>query len=154
MILILHFRKKEGCFDPKKQRTIHLIEADFSEGCNIIFSRRMMHNARINNQIPEEQYVRKSGKSNDAALHKVLTLDHMRLLRRPGVEFASDLMNCYDRMTHAADSLAMRNIGVPGKAIECLSKTIQTMWNYIRTAFGDSTRYYCGTEDDLLQGGG
>ena len=28
------------------------------------------------------------------------------------------------------------------------------MRNYIRTAFGDSTRYFCGTEDDLLQGGG
>ena len=57
-------------------------------------------------------------------------------------------------MTHAAGSLAMRTLGVPGKAIECLSKTIQTMRNYIRTAFGDSTRYYCGTEDDFLQGGG
>ena len=93
VILMLHFRKKEGCFDPKKQRTIHLLEADFSEGCKIIFSRRMMHNARINNQIPEEQYARKGGKSNDEALHNVLTLDNMRLLRRPGVGFSSDLMN-------------------------------------------------------------
>ena len=114
----------------------------------------MMHNARINNQIPEEQYARKGGKSIDEALHKVLTPDHMRLLRRPGVGFASDLMNCYDRMTHDAGSLAMRTLGVPEKAIECLSKTIQTMRNCIRAKFRDPTRYYCDTEDDLLQGGG
>ena len=39
----------------------------------------MMHNTRINNEIPEEEYARKGGKSNDKALHKVLTLDHMGL---------------------------------------------------------------------------
>ena len=48
----------------------------------------------------------------------------------------------------------MRTLGVPSNAIQCLSKTIQCMRNYIRTAYGDSDNYYCGTEDDLLQGGG
>jgi len=78
----------------------------------------MMKNAKTKNQIPEEQYARKGGKSIDAALHKVLILDHMRIMRRPGIGFASDLMNCYDRMTHAAGSLAMRTLGVPSNAIQ------------------------------------
>ena len=147
-------QKKEGCYDPKKQRTIHLLEADFSEGCKMIFSKRMMNNARRCDQIPEEQYARKGGKSIDAAFHKVLTLDHMRLLRRSGISFASDLMNCYDRMTHASGALALRTLGVPGKAVECLSNTVQGMRNHIRTAYGDSMTYYTGSIEEPLQGGG
>jgi len=86
-------QKKPGYFYPTKQRTIHLLEADFSEGCKMIFSKRMMNNARTKKQISEEQYARKGGKSIDAVLHKVLILDHMRLMRRPGIGFSSDLMN-------------------------------------------------------------
>ena len=152
--LNVSLQKKKGCYDPEKQRTIHLLEADFSEGCKTIFSHRMMSNALRNNQIPEEQYAHKGGKSIDAALHKVLILDQMRLLRRPGVGFASDLMNCYDRMVHAAGGLSMRSLGVPANAIKCLSSTVQGMRNYVRTAYGDSTHYYGGDMNDPLQGGG
>jgi len=95
----------------------------------------MMENARDCQQIPEDQYARKGGKSIDAALHKVLTLDQMRLLRRPGIGFTSDLMNYYDRMLHASGALAMRTLGVPGQAIECMSSTVQKMRNHIRTAY-------------------
>ena len=147
-------QKKAGCYDPEKQRTIHLLEADFSEGCKIIFSRRMMQNAREQGQMREEQFARKGGRAINAALQKVLVLDQMRLMRSPGIGFASDLMNCYDRMTHAAGALSMRTLGVPAKAIECFSKTVQMMKNYIRTAYGDSESYYGGDENDLLQGGG
>ena len=44
--------KEENNCKPEKQRTIHLLEANFSEGAKIIFSRRMLGNARTHNQIP------------------------------------------------------------------------------------------------------
>lgn len=60
--------KKPGCYDPEKQRTIHLLDVDFSEGCKRISSHRMMMNDRLQSQIPEEQYYRKGVKSVNAAL--------------------------------------------------------------------------------------
>ena len=152
--LNVSLQKIAGNFDPKKQRTIHLLEADFSEGCKIIFSKRMMENARVHNQIPEEQYARRGGKAIDAALHKVLILDHFRMMRRGGICMSSDLMNCYDRMVHSVGSLAMQSLGIPPHAIKCLSSTVQRMRHFIRTAYGDSDQFYGGNDKDLLQGGG
>ena len=46
--------KEENNHRPDKQRTIHLLEANFSEGAKVIFSRRMLNNAKKYSQIPEE----------------------------------------------------------------------------------------------------
>lgn len=146
--------KEENNYKPEKQRTIHLLEANFSEGAKIIFSRRMLGNARTYDQIPEEQYARKGGKAIDAVLHKVLVFDYLRMMRRPGICFASDLMNNYDRMSHYVGSLAMRALGVPMSAIQCLTSSIQNMQHHIRTAYGESDSFYSGSEDNPLQGGG
>ena len=146
--------KEANNYKPEKQRTIHLLEANFSEGAKIIFSRRMLGNARKYNLIPEEQYARKGGKAIDAVLHKVLVFDYLRMMRRPGIVFASDLMNNYDRMSHSVGSLAMRALGVPMSAIKCLTTSIQDMQHHIRTAYGDSDSYYSGSTENPLQGGG
>ena len=152
--LNVSLQKIAGNFDPKKQRTIHLLEADFSEGCKIIFSKRMMEKARVHNQIPEEQYARKGGKAIDAALHKVLILDQFRMMRRGGICMSGDLMNCYDRMVHSVGSLSMQSLGIPPHAIKCLSSTVQRMRHFVRTAYGDSDQFYGGNDNELLQGGG
>ena len=131
-----------------------MLEANFSEGAKIIFSRRMLNNARTFGQIPEEQYARKGGKAIDAVLHKVLIFDYLRLLRRPGICFASDLMNNYDHMSHSVGSLAMQALGVPMSAIRCLTKSIQDMQHHVRTTYGDSDSFYAGSEEEPLQGGG
>ena len=146
--------KEDNNYKPEKQRTIHLLEANFSEGAKVLFSRRMLGNARQYNQIPEEQYARKGGKAIDAVLHKVLVFDYMRMMRRPGVCFASDLMNNYDRMSHNVGSLAMRALGVPMTAIKCLTTSIREMQHHVRTAYGDSDHHYEGSLDCPLQGGG
>ena len=146
--------KEDNNYKPEKQRTIHLLEANFSEGAKVLFSRRMLGNARQYNQIPEEQYARKGGKAIDAVLHKVLVFDYMRMMRRPGVCFASDLMNNYDRMSHNVGSLAMRALGVPMTAIKCLTTSIREMQHHVRTAYGDSDHHYEGSQDCPLQGGG
>ena len=146
--------KEENNYKPEKYRTTHLPEANFSEGANVIFSRRMLNNARQHDQIPEEQYARKGGKAIDAVLHKVLVFDYMRMLRRPEVCFASDLMDNYDSMSHNGGSLAMRALGVAISAIKCLTASIQDMQHHVRTAYGDSDTYYEGSRECPLQGGG
>ena len=146
--------KEEGQFRPEKQRTIHLLESSFSEGCKVIFSRRMMQHARKYGQIPSDQYARKGGKSIDAALQKILTFDLMRMQKRAGVCFANDLMANYDRMAHLPSGLALRFLGAPPTAVQCMSSTMQNMRHYIRTAYGDSETFYGGDPDRPLQGGG
>ena len=152
--LNVHIMKKETDFRPEKQRTIHLIEASFSEGAKIIFSRRMMHNARLRKVIPEDQYARKGGKSIEAVLQKVLFYDYLRATRKPGVVVANDMASCYDRMVHSATSLALRSLGAPSPSVECMSGVIQNMQHYIRTAYGDSDVFYGGDPSHPLQGGG
>ena len=142
--------KKANCFAPDKQRTIHLLEASFSMGAKIIFSRRMMTESLMNGLIPEEQYAKKGSKSIDAATFKVLMFDYMRLKRRNGIVFSNDLMNCYDRMHHTALGFALRYLGAPSRAVQCVSTTIQEMRHHIRTAYGDSLTYYGGMRDELL----
>ena len=146
--------KEEGEYRPEKQRTIHLLESTFSEGTKIIFSRRMMQHARKYGQLPPDQYARKGGKAIDAAIQKILIYDIMRMQRRPGICFANDLMACYDRMAHVPSGLALRFLGAPPTAVQCMSTTIQNMRHYIRTAYGDSDNFYGGDPTRPLQGGG
>ena len=152
--LNVSIEKEPGNNKPEKQRTIHFLEAGFAEGCRFIFARRMMHNAKLKKVVPEVQYARKKGKAIDAVLQKVLTLDHFRLTRIPGIGFANDLMNCYDRVAHSAAGMAMRRLGAPTSAVNCLLNTLQNMKHYIRTAYGDSDTFYQGDEGAPLQGGG
>ena len=67
---------------------------------------------------------------------------------------SNDLMANYDRMAHVPSGLALRYLGAPPTAIQCMSTTIQHMRHYIRTAYGDSETFYGGDEKNPLQGGG
>ena len=67
---------------------------------------------------------------------------------------ANDMHSCYDRIMHSASSLALRSLGAPSAAMECMSSSIQTMRHYIRTAYGDSEKFYGGDVHNPLQGGG
>ena len=150
----VHLLKKPGEYSPNKQRTIHLIEAGLSEGCKIIFSRRMMWRAKNLSLIPDDQFAKKNSTASDAALLNVLLFDHMRLTRTSGVSIANDLNSCYDRMVHTVTSLSLRRLGAPKSAVRCMSNCIQYMRHHIRTAYGDSKNYYGGVETEPLQGGG
>ena len=152
--LNVHLLKKENDFRPEKQRTIHLIEASLSEGAKIIFSQRMMKSARKHNVIPPDQFAKKGSKVTEAALQKVLFYDYLRVTRKNGVIMANDMHSCYDRMVHSATSLALRSLGAPAPAVDCMSTSIQSMRHYIRTAYGDSDRFYGGDMKNPLQGGG
>ena len=77
--------KEEGNHKPDRQRTIHLLEANFVEGCRFIFSKRMMSNAKDKGLVSETQYARKGGKAIDGAFQKTLNLRSF--------SYVSDAMN-------------------------------------------------------------
>ena len=135
--------KKGKGITPKDLRTIWLLEADFNSAAKIHWVARLMNDTAINNQlIPNLQYAKHGSKAIEAAVVKVLFFDHIRQNKKPGVIFASDLMQCFDRMAHPICSLVPRRLGVPNSVIQCMLLTIQQMTHKVRTGYGDSTQTY------------
>ena len=97
---------------------------------------------------------KRGSKAIEAAIVKVLFFDHIRQNKQPGIIFASDLMQCFDRMAHPVCSLVSRRLGVPATVIQCMLLTIQQMQHRVRTGYGDSTFTYGNNKTHPLQGGG
>ena len=110
--------------------------------------------AITNDFIPASQYAKKNSKVIEAVLVKVLFFDYLRQTRKPEVIFASDLMQCFDRMAHPVCSLVSQRLGVVVPVIRCMLMAIQSMTHYIRTGYGDSDISYGRDFDKPLQGGG
>ena len=75
------------------------MEADLNTGAKLHFVSRMINQTALsNNAIQESQYAKKGSRAIEAALVKILYFDHIRQNKQPGIFFASDLMQCFDRM--------------------------------------------------------
>ena len=146
--------KKQERYAPEDLRTIWYMEADCNGGSKIHFARRMMHRAQDNNLISECQYAQKGKKAIEAALVKVLFLDHLRITKQAGSLTMNDLMQCFDRMCHSVCSLATRRLGTGPRVLQSMLTTIQRMKHFIRTAYGDSRHHYGNDARNPLQGGG
>lgn len=147
--------KKGKGITPADLRTIWLLEADFNAGAKIHWVKRMMNETGIGKGlIPDSQYAKRGNKAIEAALVKVLFFDHIRQNKQPGIIFASDLMQCFDRMAHPVCSLVSRRMGVPQSVIKCMLLTIQQMTHRVRTGYGDSSFTYGNDSVHPLQGGG
>ena len=73
-------------------------------------------------------------------------------MRRDGAIASVDAHTCYDRIVHSVASLCFQRMGVPVNAVKTMFETTHNMRFYLRTAYGDSTASYGGTEDDPFQG--
>ena len=147
--------KKGKGITPSDLRTIWLLEADFNAGAKQHFVTRMMNSTALGNDlIPASQYAKRGSRAIEAALVKILYFDHIRQNKLPGVFFASDLMQCFDRMAHPVCSLVSQRWGVHPNVILCMFTAIQQMKHKIRTGFGDSDREYGNDHVRPLQGGG
>ena len=152
---MFHLKKQGKGITPSDLRTILLMEADLNAGAKIHFVKRMMNETAIkHNLIPPSQYAKKNSRAIEAALIKVLFFDYLRQTRKPGVIFASDLMQCFARMAHPVCSLVSRRLGVEIPILQCMLGAIQVMTHVIRTGFGDSDISYGNDSTQPLQGGG
>ena len=131
------------------------MEADLNAGAKIHWVSRMMNETALcNNLIPESQYAKRGSKAIEAGIVKILFFDHIRQNKQPGILFASDLMQCFDRMAHPVCSLVSQRLGVPKPAIKCMLTAIQHMEHKVRTGYGDSDIVYGNDRINPLQGGG
>lgn len=131
------------------------MEADLNTGAKVHFVKRMMNTTAINhNLVPESQSAKKGCKAIEAALVKILFFDNLRQTRKPGVIFASDLMQCFDRMAHPVCSLVSQRLGVDISVIQCMLLAVQQMTHKIRNSYGDSECSYGNDTKSPLQGRG
>jgi hypothetical protein len=61
--------------------------------------------------------------------------------RVPATIALVDASNCYDRIAHAMASLIYQAFGVPTSAIDTMLGAIENMKFFLRTGFGDSTKF-------------
>ena len=141
----VEIEKKKGNFRVDALRTILLFEADFN-AMNKLLGRELMSHAEKHHQLAPEQYgSRKHLSASDHCLNKRLTFDLTRQTRTPGILCANNAKSCYDRIVHSVATLCMRRLGVPEAPIVSMFSSIQNMKNYVRTAYGDSTQSFGGT---------
>ena len=65
----------------------------------------------------------------------------------------SDLEACYDRQIPEIGGIVEESMGVDRKAIQLITKTVETFKHFVRTGFGISKRSH-GGKDEILAGTG
>ena len=150
--------KEFGSIYIHKLRAICLFEADFNWLQKIIFAQRMIRNARGKKIIPPEQCATAGVDSNQGSMLKVFHCDSYRTMHVPYSVISADLANCYDAVNHAVAALALLAFGVPYLAVKLVLTCLQSMYFWLRTAFGISGTPFHGTAVNpffgISQGGG
>jgi hypothetical protein len=124
-----------------KLQAILLMEADFNASNKILNGVRMMQNAHEHRLMPEEIYSKKNCMADNGTLTKTLFYDVTRQAGVPAAIASVDASNCYDRIAHAVASLVFQAFGVPESAIGSMLSAIENMKFFLRTGFGDSTKF-------------
>ena len=147
--------KKGKRLRPDELRTIVLLEADYNQCLKLIFGKRMMRNAEHSTEYPAAQFGSKRGsRPIEAVRLKRMTLDIIRLNRRPASIITTDLHSCYDRIVHTVGALSTRKHGVQNEPIRMMINSLQNSTNSIRTAYGDSDLSHKSTPDQPYHGTG
>ncbi len=135
-----------------------LMEADFNAMNKIMYGVRMMKNVRDHWLMPKEIYSKKNQMADNGMLTKTLFYDVTRQARVPAAIALVNASNCYDRIAHAMASLVFQAFGVPESAIGSMLSAIENMKFFLRTGFGDSTKFagggICIKTQGLSQGNG
>ena len=150
--------KEFGAIYFDKLRDICLFEADFNWLQKLIFSKQMDSSAHVKGIIPPEQCATGGVDQSQGTMLKVYHNDMHRTVHIPSVVISADLANCYDAVQHAVSCIALRGFGVPHLAISMVLMCLQTMFFWLRTAFGVCSNPFHSTTENpffgLAQGSG
>ena len=144
--------KKPGVRLVNKLRGILLLEGDCNMFNKVIFGIRMIDRGTKANVIPQENHARRGSTAIEVAFLRLLTLDVSRQRRHFMAMASVDAANCYDRVGHTFLSLACQAFGTPVSAVKVMTHTLAKMKFYLRSGFGDSTRFFGGDPDNPMEG--
>jgi hypothetical protein len=147
--------KKKGVYNVDKLRAILLYEADSNQN-NKKLGRDMLAVAESHDALAVEQFgSRKFLSAVNQSLNKALTFDVWRQNRSSAALCSNDAKGCYDRIVHNVASLCMQRVRVPHEPIVSMFGTIQRLQHHVRTAYGDSKRFFSADDGKVpIQGVG
>ncbi|KAL7531040.1 hypothetical protein ACHAWF_003607, partial [Thalassiosira exigua] len=135
--------KKEGIRKIHLMRIFGLVEAYFNMALQILFSWRLMPNAKMAGITPDQWGGCSNCSGTDCTTRKVILWEWARCTKSTVLSFFGDLPSCFDRMMPSLSSiLAKKKGGMPNSVNECRTKTLRRMTCTVRTAAGTSTAYY------------
>ena len=109
-----------------------------------------MDNAEAAGVIAPEQYgSRKKHQVISQAINKRLAYDIIQQLKVPAILCSNDAKSCYDRVVHHIIMMLLCRLGVPKNAIKCMLDTYQMMKHHLRTAYGDTDKYFSCEDNDI-----
>jgi hypothetical protein len=156
--LSVMLEKMLGVMLVSKLRAILLMEVEFNALNKIMYRVRMMQNACGHRLMFKEIYSKKNCMADNGTLTKTLFYDVTRQARVPAAIASIDASNFYDRIAHAMALLVFQAFGIPESAIGSMLSAIQDMKFFLRTGFGDSTKFAGGgiriKTQGLTQGNG
>jgi hypothetical protein len=119
---------------------------------------RMMKNVCDHRLMPEEIYSKKNQMVDNGTLTKTLFYDVTRQARVTVAIASVNASNCYNRIAHAMALLVFQAFGIPVSAIKSMLSAIENMKFFLRTGFGNSTKFagggICIKTQGLTQGNG
>jgi hypothetical protein len=143
--LTVLLEKTPGYNKIHKMRGIVLVEADFNYYMKVVIARRMLKSAQEKDQVLVEYFAKRGSNCINAVMTKVMFCGESHTHNHPTCIGGNDFTDCYDRIAHPPASLALQSFGLPRPAIRVLLKAMQTMWFFLRTGFGESSRLYGGS---------
>ena len=150
--LTVLLEKVAGKIDIDKLRAICLYEADFNWILKLIFSKRMIANARKHDLLPDEIFAVPRSGSIPAVVSGVLWTDIARNSNRHYAVNSVDLGQCYDAVDHSMASLSMQAFGVPPHIVNMGLEVLQTINFWLRSAFGECSTPFGGSLEDPTMG--
>ena len=101
---------------------------------------------------PRGDIQQKNQKANNGTLCKPLFYDITHQARVLAAIASVGASNCYNQIAHAIASLIFQAFGVPLNAVETMLGAITNMKFFLRTGFGDSSRFAGGGVSIKTQG--
>ena len=150
--------KIPGNYDIAKLRVIQLIEADLNMYFRLIWGKRLVRQAYLDNNIPKEQFGSvPSALATSALLLKVLSFDLIRSTRSQATIFNNDATACYDRVLPALSQICCQRLGLPTQASKFKLLFLRTAEYHVKTQHGISDQFFTHflqTIYGVLQGSG
>ena len=134
-------------------RIIELFDAQLNAAMQMVFGKRMVHNAVDNETIHPSAFGSVPGRNaQDALLEKLISYDMLRIERKNGAIFDCDAKGCYDRILPGFSTLHTRRLGMPTNWAKFFSIFWRKCTHHIRTKFGISEKSFAMEENELLHG--
>jgi hypothetical protein len=123
-------------------RIIALFESDLNHAKRILIGRKLSHFLEDQQMLPDMQFGSLSGqRCPSAVLKKVLSHDHVRILKQTAAYIENDAIGCYDRLMNNLILMVLNELGLPSSISLTLSKLWDSTIHFIKTIYGTSTGY-------------